>query len=157
MRAICEKGLDHDSSQAGMTEDYADQILVARGHGPALILLADSPDAIVNGFVAITFCDTRTLGKDVVEFSDGHMALITAENVESYFNDQGHQLSSIAGDKAYGKSLITVTIYEEDELPGQYFNGTKMREHKTHFKRPETMPTEDDLRSRIEAWEPRVP
>ena len=71
MKAICEKGLDHDSSQAGATEDYAAQILAALGHGPTLILLAESPGAIVNGSVSIAFCDTRTLGEDVVDFSDG--------------------------------------------------------------------------------------
>src|SRR3990167_3481123 len=127
----------------GNSAKCCDEILVALGHSPTFKLRADSPDDTVNGAVTIAHCDPRTLGEDVLQFSDGHREVATKDNIGAWFEEQGHKLVKIVGNQAFGNTIIDLKITDTDEAPDKI--------HKTTFKRPAVMPTEKECCGKIDA------
>ena len=107
-------------------------------------------------------------------FSDGHTEIITADNIEEYFNDQGHELSHIVGNQAFGKTIIDVEVYEADcppvlvpveitkeralaeKKPFHTFEDNDgdihyvLQPHRSTLTRPAVMPTAQTLRTRLD-------
>lgn len=137
MKIRHEVCLDHDRTQ---TKDRCAEILAACGHGPTLKMKAADATDTVHGSVSVAFCDTRTLGVDILEFRDGRREVATADNIAAWFQEQGHSLELIQGNKAYGNTIIDVEIYEADE-------GRK--------RKPATMPAIATIKSSINAAMPK--
>ena len=133
----------------GDTDKCCNEILVALGHGPGFKLKADTPDDTVHGALTIAHCDPRTLATpgvdsgDVILFADGSIDVATPENIGKWFEEQGHKLLKIVGDKAYGNTIIDIKITDTDEAPNKF--------HKTTYKRAAVLPTAKDCCDKINA------
>ena len=118
-------------------------VLTALGHSPTFKLKADSPTDTVHGAVTIIHCDPCTLGADTLRFQNGQSQVATADNVGLWFEELGHKLVKIVGNKAFCNTLIEIKITDTDEAPNA--------SHKTTYKRPDVMPTQEECRSKIDA------
>ena len=111
----------------GNSKAVLDEVLVALCHGPGFKYRADSPTDTVHGAVTICNCDPRTFGKDVLQFKDGKREVATAENIDKWFDEQGHKLMKIVGTIAYGNTIVDIKITDTDEAPN--------KSHLTTYKR----------------------
>jgi len=118
-------------------------VLTALGHSPTFKLKSDSHTDTVHGAVTITHCDPCTLGEDTLRFQNGKREIATADNVGLWFEELGHKLVKIVGNKAFCNTLIEIKITDTDEAPNA--------SHKTTYKRPDVMPTQEECRSKIDA------
>lgn len=120
-------------------------LLTALGHGPDLKFRADNDDDVIHGrLIEMRICHTRELGVDVLQFADGHREVASAENIGAWLVEHGHKLVRIDGNKALGNTIVHVQVTEADEEP------TAGR--KTTLRRPAVMPTEQQIRDRIDAF-----
>mgnify|MGYP001570629613 CR=1 FL=1 len=128
----------------GNSRKCDEEILIALGHGPGFKLKADTPDDTVHGAVTIAHCDPRTLGEDVLQFRNGAHEVATAGNIGAWFEEQGHKLMKIVGNKAYGNTILDIKITDTDEAPNKL--------HKTTFKRAAVvLPTAKECCDKINA------
>ena len=125
------------------TGELSNSILTALGHGPALKLRADLPTDTVHGSVTMAFCDTRTLGVDELLFQDGHVEIATAQNIDAWWREQGHQLDHIVGNKAHGNTIVDVELYDAEVLPNSG--------HKSTLARAVNRPTVADIRTKLDS------
>ena len=88
--------MDCDSDVA---KTFSQDVLAAL-ETPYCKLHCDLPTDQVHGSVTIAFCDTRMLGEDELSFNDGHRELATAENIGPWWEEQGHRLEKIVGNKS---------------------------------------------------------
>lgn len=123
--------------------ECCDAVLTALGHSSTFKLKADLPTDTVHGAVTIIHCDPCTLGEDILKFQNGQREVATANNVGLWFSEIGHKLMKIVGNKAFCNTIIEIKITDTDELPNA--------SHKTTYKRPAVMPTEEECRSKIDA------
>jgi hypothetical protein len=123
--------------------ECCDAVLTALGHSPTFKLKADSPTDTVHGAVTIIHCDPCILGADILRFQNGQSQVATADNVGLWFEELGHKLVKIVGNKAFCNTLIEIKITDTDEAPNA--------SHKTTYKRPDVMPTQEECRSKIDA------
>lgn len=123
-----------------------DDVLVALGHGPDFKLRPDTPEDTVHGSVSVAFCFTRTLGVDILMFQDGHTEVASADNIDAWWQEQGHRLERVVGNKAYGNTMVDVELYDNDELPTP--------EHGTTIRRAVNWPTAAEIRRRLDAGPP---
>ena len=128
----------------GDSAKCCDEILTALGHGPTFKYKADSPTDTVHGALTIAHCDPRILGEDVLQFRNGKRETATADNIGAWFDEQGHKLMKIVGNKAYGNTILDIKITDTDEAPDA--------RHKTTFKRPASiLPTAKECQDKINA------
>lgn len=118
-----------------------EQVLLALGHGPDFKLKADTDTDTVHGAVTVEQCNVVSLGVDTLEFFDRHRELASALNVGPWFNEQGIKQVKIIGNKAIGATTIVLKVTDTDEMPNA--------NHKTTFKRPAVMPTDQEVQDKI--------
>ena len=122
----------------------SDDLLMALGHCPTFKFKADSPTDTVHGALTIAHCDPRTLGEDVLQFRNGKCEVATADNIGAWFEEQGHKLMKIVGNKAYGNTILDIKITDTDEAPDA--------RHKTTYKRAAPiLPTAKECQDKINA------
>lgn len=121
-----------------------DALLVALGHGPDIKFKAEHAEDTVSGRATVEWCEARALGADVLEFRDGHRETACAENIGAWFEEQGHRLMKIDGSTAYGNTIVHVQYTERDESPAPG--------RRTTLQRAIAMPTEAEVRERIDAF-----
>lgn len=124
--------------------ECCDAVLIALGHSSTFKLKADLPTDTVHGAVTIIHCDPCTLGEDILKFQNGQREVATADNVGLWFVEIGHKLVKIVGNKAFCNTIIEIKITDTDEAPNT--------SHKTTYKRPAVIPTEEECRSKIDAY-----
>ena len=122
--------------------ECCDAVLIALGHSSTFKLKADSLTDTVHGAVTIIHCDPCTLGEDTLRFQNGKREIATADNVGLWFEEIGHKLVKIVGNKAFCNTIIEIKITDTDEAPNT--------NHKTTYKRPDVMPTQEECRSKID-------
>ena len=147
MKLTHEICIDHDSSISGATSARLQQVLDVIGHDPVnCSFVAASQDGIVHGrIIEILWCDSRILGLDKIGFKDGHVELASAENINAWFNEQGHRLMKIEGFKAFGNTIIRLQITELDE--------DATLDRKSTLMRPSKSVAQDLIASRLSALE----
>ena len=154
MKITHEICVDHDGSVPGASAALTEKVLLALGHGPGCKFKADHPEDTIHGrIISMAICDTRTLGKDILQFADGRYETASAENIDAWWQEQGHRLMKIEGDKALGNTIIhlQVTGEDEDAMPNSVQDGKLVPGRKTTLRRPEHFPTAEGLCSSLDA------
>jgi hypothetical protein len=143
MKVLHEICLDHDSSDKEATAALMQRVYAALGHGPEFRWYADSPKDTVHGrIIEMRICDTRLLGSDILEFRDGSQEVASADNIARWFEELGHRLVRIEGNKAFGNTLVHLQVTENAEAPNAF--------RKTTLARSTEAPSEEEIRRRLD-------